>query len=286
MPVDNAEGGLSRESIDGDRDEVFRRLYADLAEDASPARLPAPVALRVRADRRARIRTAIVCTAVAAVFGGVALATSERGPASAPLPATTIYTSAPAVVRPGPPIPDSAFFVPPADTTGGRSVPVPTDGPAYQLSLCRAMFPSDALIDRRRGRSLSYFDSIATAQDNPQWIIGDTITVYRAAGAVAAMTDLRAALSACPRDSRDGATLSYRLPTPKPYGDDRILIEETWNAPPDSTQPPYATLFSVVRVGDVVTVLQVAGWDGSNAAADIADSFTGLAVSAIVSWHR
>jgi len=130
-----------------------------------------------------------------------------------------------------------------------------------------------------------YYAPGSTSDNIPDGTVAQTITVYRSNGATDAMRELRNALTACPRDSIDnGATLSYRLPAPKHYGDDAVIIEETWNGGPGSTNPPVSSLFYVVRVKNVITILQLVGWEGANAAPATTEEFTTRAIGALQTW--
>jgi hypothetical protein len=123
--------------------------------------------------------------------------------------------------------------------------------------------------------------------------VSQTITVYEAGGAVAAMAQLRAAVSACPTDTErsPSSTHSHRLAPATARGDDSLLLETTFDYPAGPTeQPPYPArltfMLSVVRLGDVVTMLNVSGWEGLDADPVIAERYTELAVTAINAWRE
>jgi hypothetical protein len=234
------------------------------------------------------LAVSVLGTAAGCVAGADPGPTLTSGPTASPSrtgpPDTTPATEA---TGPSPDlaIPDGVFLALPTNLQGGVKQPKPENGPAHELSLCKAHYPSDGLIGQRRGRTLMYYAPGSTSDNVPDGTVAQTITVYRPNGATAAMRELRSALTACPRDTTDnGSTLSYRLPIPKHYGDDTILIEETWNGAAESTNPPVSSLFYVVRISNVITILQLVGWEGLNAAPATADEFTTRAVEAVHTW--
>jgi hypothetical protein len=291
----------------------LRHLYAALSADADTADLDTAASVRRRADRYARTAVVAACVGAAVAVGGVALATnvalsghaptpgdhpspiqSPASPApsqssSAP-PSSSPPSSAPQQIVPpaNAPIPDGAFFTPPANRTHTQPAK-PTNGRAGMPSLCGAALPSDAQIGRQRGREILFYDVNAAQDAIPLGTIQHTIAVYRPGGAAAAMTDWRAAVAACPSERLDtGATVTYRLATPKDQGDDAILIEAVWHAAPaDAGQfpSPVTSLVSIVRVGDVVTILYAVGWEGIDADRSVTLDYTDRAVLAIETWR-
>ena len=101
------------------------------------------------------------------------------------------------------------------------------------------------------------------------------------------MQQIRAAVQACPHDRRDGSVVDYRLLTAPSLGHEAMLIQETWNPQPGTAWTmPVTSLATVVRVGDVVTVLLFVGWEGLNVDPAVANDYTTRAVRAIEAWLR
>jgi hypothetical protein len=137
---------------------------------------------------------------------------------------------------------------------------------------------------------MTFYEAAAAPDTIPLGTVDHAIAVYEPGGAIAAMAEIRNAVATCPADEQEnGTTLKYKLLAPKNQGDDVILVEETWTPPP-ADAPPYPMtskgLISIVRIGDVVTVLNVYGWEGINADPAVAQAYTDLAVAAITKWRR
>lgn len=242
-------------------------------------------------------RAVVVVGCLAAIALSAATGCSGSPPAGVALPTSTPSTSdtpsaSPAASRPAPsvappataPIPDSAFFTPPANRT--RIQPdKPQDGRGDLPSLCNAKYPSDKEIGKQRTRRV-YFHSVdARAESIPSGTAEQTIAVYRSGGAAAAIADFRAAVTACPAEKLDtGATATYRFLAPSPVGNEALLIEQAWKNPPDYPDTVHS-LLSIARTGDVVTILWVAGWEGIDADSGVTSDYTARAVAAIDKWR-
>lgn len=235
--------------------------------------------------RRAALVIAALCTAALAACTAESGSSGDTSPPPAAIDAAPPSPSGP---PPGAPIPDSAFFAPPANRTHEQPEK-PADGAADMPALCDANFPSDAKIGRQRSRHLTFFEVNAAPDTIPLGTVDHTIAVYQNGGATVAMAELRNAVAACPTDAQeDGVTLKYALLTPKNQGDDALLVQETWTPPADGTAPeagPSKGLISIVRVGEVLTILKVYGWEGIDADAAVTQSYTDLAVQAVKKWR-
>jgi hypothetical protein len=294
----------------------LRDLYAALSADTDATILDTAASVRRRADRHALNVVVAACVGVAVAVGGVAIVANGAlsghkapTPADSPSPVESPVSPAPSLSpSPSPtsspsslpsqqivppanaPIPDSAFFTPPANRTKIQPY-MPTDGRRVDRpSLCGAMYPSDARIGRERSRHIFYSSVNAPPDYVPLGTVDQTISVYEPGGAEAAMSEIRAAVIACPSEKADnGGTAKYRLLTPKDTGDDVILIEETWTPPP-SDSPPYPSvtkqLYYFVRIGDVLTELFVTGWEDIDADRSVGDDYTNRAVRAIERWRQ
>jgi hypothetical protein len=142
------------------------RLYSSLAHDADRVLRATPESLRQRADRRAKTVTVVACAVIALIVAGTAVAADEIFAKSAPIgtvpPSPTLDLTA--SMSPSPtvpadaPIPVAAFLTQPAEAPDDVMWP-PKDDPLHLPSLCRAGFPSDAKIGKRRTRTYFYFHS-------------------------------------------------------------------------------------------------------------------------------
>jgi hypothetical protein len=277
------------------------RLYAQLGDDAG-ATLPDPATLRQRADRRTRRVVVAACVAVAVVTAGIAAGASQllAGPApqpggtitprptasdsTSPAPSTTWPSTAPPTSTAARPpitsIPNNAFFVQPSDSAMDGTPHAPVDATA-PFSLCGHPYLGGAGVNKQRTRKLFYW--VGQKGDLPGGTVDQTIFAYAPGGAEAAMRNLRAGIQDCPQ--YHGFT--YTLTNATSRGDDSLLMRSQY-IPTSSNAPiPENSLYSIVRVGDVVTMLYVAGWEGmweEDKDPVLADQYTGLAVTAIENW--
>jgi hypothetical protein len=289
------------------------QAYRTLAQEADSVGLAAPGALRARADRRTRLRVTAVAVA-AAVAVGSALAGTQwvlRADGTAPLPPATTQsptppptsaapTSAPPSSPPAttppvtrtpttPParntptsIPNSAFLQD-ADVVGDE--PVADVGSENILpDLCGATFASDRDVDLRRSRHITYWKSTTPEGNTPDGTFIQTIGVYEPDGASRFLAELRDAVADCPTDGDD----RYRVVSAPKRGDESLMFEKRYPTKDVEGRPTGGDdvrLVSVVRIGDVVTILYETGWeDGWSAETDVVNSYTSKAVSRLQSW--
>ncbi len=287
----------------------LERAYAALAQDADTVRLTTSDALRGRADRRARIRLATGCAVLAVVVGATAVGaqwvlrsshgtppgpSTSQSPSAEP-PSPTPATSAPSSPAPTSPshtkpapttIPDSAFLQL-ADTNGEeRPAPAPSDN--MLPSLCGAKYVSDSSIQARRTMHITYWKGRHPVGTVPDGTFDETITTYRSDGGVQFMAELRAAVTACPTQTRDHTTYRHRILSGSAYGDESMLIEMRYPTVDVEGRPTGGDdvrLISVVRIDGVVMVLYEQGWEaGWSAEGPVVDSFTRTAVSRLRAW--
>jgi hypothetical protein len=292
------------------------RAYRALAREADAVGLAAPGALRGRADRRTRIRVTAAAVAAAVAVGGAVMGTqwvlradgtvpppppavtgsptpppTSAPPTSAPSttpPATTTPPTKPPPTTPPPrtapkSIPDSAFLQV-ADLSRGYVQP-DTSTEEVLPSLCDATFAGDRSIDLRRTRRLTYYNSGTAEGSTPDGTIRQTITVYEPDRASRFLDELRDAIASCPTDGKH----RYRVVYAPKRGDESLMFEDRYpTVDPAELQPTGGDdvrLISVVRMGDVVTILYETGWEaGWSADPDVMNSFTSKAVSRLLSW--
>jgi hypothetical protein len=155
-------------------------------------------------------------------------------------------------------------------------------------SLCGAKYASDSSIQARRTMHIVYWKGKHPAGTVPDGTFDETITTYRSDGAVQFVAQLRAAVAACPTQTRSGTTYRHRLLSGWAHGDEAILIEMK-----SPTRDPEGKLIggddvrliSVVRIGGVVMVLYEQGWEaGWSAERAVVDTFTRTAVTRLRAW--
>jgi hypothetical protein len=112
-----------------------------------------------------------------------------------------------------------------------------------------------------------------------------TITVYDQDRASRFLDELRDAIADC----RSEGDHRYRIVSAPKRGDESLMFEDRYPTvvPPEDTPTGGhdVRLISVVRIGDVVTILYETGWEaGWSADPDVMNSFTTKAVNRIRSW--
>lgn len=282
--------------------------YTALAQEADTVQLTTAELLRARADRRARVRIATACTVIAAVVGGATVGTqwvlkasglpvapgtsqsaavgSPSPASSAPAPSSSAGAGSPTHTRAAPTsIPDSAFLQL-ADTNGDyHPYRVPDDN--MLPSLCGATYASDAN-QARQTMHIIWTDRQPAGITFPDGTFDQTITTYRPEGATRFMAQLRAAVTACPTETRDGTTYKHRLLSGSTYGDESMLIEMRYPRRDYINGNPIGgddfRLVSVVRIGEVVMVLYEQGWEEGSSDRAVVDTFTKTAVSRLRAW--
>jgi hypothetical protein len=184
-------------------------------------------------------------------------------------------------------IPDRAFFRQPANTV--KDEPRFLGSENMLPELCAATYPADQSLLARRTRHLIYKlpGSPADPTYVPDGSFDHTITSYPNGVAATWMAELRAAVRDCPTQTISGFTYRQRLLAGTRYGDDSMLIEVSTPNRDVNGNPTGGNeirLVSVVRVGNVVTVLYEQGWEGTSSDRAMVDDYTRRAVAAIVAW--
>jgi hypothetical protein len=284
--------------------------YADLAADVDGTGLMSPHDLRRAADRRARTRAGVLAAGVVAVTGtaagGVALsdrpaptpgpgwtppATASPTAPPVPVPSPTPLASGPPVSSPAassapPPaqIPDRAFFPLPENLREHDTTRVPATAADALPPFCDDAFAEDATVSVRRSVYSIYRDPDASADSVPHGTVHQTVTGYRDGGAEAFMDRLRAAAADCATYRHDGTEVRFDVLDPPAAGDEAVLLGRTWPATEPEYTPGIAHV-AVVRVGDVVSVLYVRGWETADSEIEYVNRFVEWAVGAIEAWR-
>ncbi|MEV0127915.1 hypothetical protein AB0H83_05535 [Dactylosporangium sp. NPDC050688] len=294
----------------------FHEMYAALAQEADSARLDTPDVPRRRADRRRRTRVTLAVAAAAVLVGGITAGgqvllradgsplppgvsgppatrpASPTPPSSSPsLPSSSPSSAAPGTTGPGitvaaGPIPDRAFLQ--RADTNRADAPYQVSSDGALPALCGAKDASDALIKERRTFHVIYSKTPTSSDFSPDGTFDETITTYQSDGAERFMQQLRAAVTACPSQTRDGVTSTHRLLTPTKNGDEAILFEIRYPARDGEGKPTgseHVKLVSAVRVGNVAMVLVENPWEGGRPAdRGVVDQFTRAALTRLRSW--
>jgi hypothetical protein len=293
----------------------FQQTFTDLVRESDSVVLPPPEVVRVRADRRARLRVAVVVVgAVVAVVGTAAgapvLLGSQRTPVPGGTPSPTVEHSTPSTPSPDATTPSTATS-PSATTSTASDRPAPTTIPdraflqvadtngddtinevrsdAMLPPLCGAKYASQSSLQARRTKEIIYraARTIQGLIPVPDGMFDQTITTYRPGGGASFMTELRRAVGACPRETTNGFTQRYRLISGTSRGDDSLLIERTYPARDPDGRPTGQTevhFIAVVRIGAVVMVLYEHVWEHGSADRAVFDRFTATAVSRLRAW--
>src|SRR6266540_1901533 len=140
----------------------------------------------------------------------------------------------------------------------------------------------------RRTMHITYWKGRHPVGTVPDGTFVETITTYRSDGGVQFMAELRAAVTACPTQTRDHTTYRHRILSGSAYGDESMLIEMRYPTVDVEGRPTGGDdvrLISVVRIDGVVMVLYEQGWEaGWSAEGPVVDSFTRTAVSRLRAW--
>jgi hypothetical protein len=287
--------------------------YAELAAEVDGAGLMGPHDLRRYADRRARARASVLAAAGVVVVagtaaGGVALldrraslpgpadpppaTTAPATPSADPSPTPTVSSapepaSEPSSAAGAPPpseIPDAAFFRLPERYQKDPTQRQETDTSEALPGFCDDAFAEDDDVTVRRSVYSIYQAPGTPADYVPHGTVHQTITGYRAGGAAAFMDRLRATAADCATYRQDGTEVTFEILDPPDDGDEAVLLERTWPATEPEYSPGVAHV-AVVRVGDVVTVLYVRGWETADSELEYVNRFVEWSVSAIEDWR-
>lgn len=289
----------------------FDRAYRALAAEADTVHLTLPGDVRARADRRTRMRVVAAVAAAAIAVAGASggsqwLLRADSGPPVTPggTPTATLSPTPtpPASTAPSTPAgsspPTSSAAQPQVSaSTTGRARPKSIPDSAFMQDgmvdgllgdeilpeLCDATYASDAKVQVRRSKHVTYQIN-PTPGATPDGTFDQTITVYRSTGAREFMAQVRAAVANCAKDGND----RYKMVSAPKHGDDSFTFEKRYPTVDPDGKPiggDDVRLISVVRLGDVVTVLYERGWEaGWSADPDAVASYTKKAVTRLNAW--
>jgi hypothetical protein len=235
----------------------------------------------------ARLVTAATVGALALTLVGCGSDPTASGANPSTGPVATVDTSPTATPAADPttppvpafgPIPDHAFVTPPTNPSSQK----PEESGDYP-AFCGKRYASDSAIGVRRTRTIAFHSPEAPEGYVPSGTVNHTITVYRSGGAARALAELRAAVTACPTETDGATTYTHAVVSAPKRGDGSVLVKVTGA----SSQIPigYSAYVSVVRLGDVVSVLFAVGWEGATVERAQIDSFTQQAVRRITAWR-
>jgi hypothetical protein len=276
-----------------------RDLFSRLADDAHRAHLAGPEELRRTGDRRTAARAAAGSIAVVVAIGGVLVGANALGGSAAP-EIEPGGTSTPTVVEtirstPSPEgIPEPAWL-------SERDLAFPMDG-RRELALpepCGSPLVADVL---ESGRVPSYasrqgnFHAPGTpAAHTPDGTITQSILLMRdEQDAQELMERIRGYLAGCPEETtEEPGDIRYLLadPATPQSSDDHVLIDVSYRlgyllGTDGPTSPDRVDQYvSVLRVGEVVTFLEIRGWEASDT--DLADvhRLARLATARVLEWR-
>ncbi|BCB75580.1 hypothetical protein GCM10022251_28070 [Phytohabitans flavus] len=288
------------------------QAYRALSHEADTMRLATPEALRARADRRNRVRVTAAAVAAAIAVGSAVVGTQwvfrADGTSPAPLPPGATSSPTPPAPTSAPPtsasptpqrattappttpsgntapksIPNSAFLQ--VADTNGREPVVDTPSDDVLPALCDATYASDRSIDLQRSRRVTYWTAPGREGYVPDGTFRQSIRVYEPGRASRFVDELRDAVAACPSDG----DRRYRTVSAPKQGDQSLMFEVRYPTKDPEGNPTGGDdvrLVSVVRIGDVVTILYETGWEaGWSAEPDVVNAFTDKAVDRIRSW--
>jgi hypothetical protein len=243
-------------------------MYAALGAEADAVPLPSAEGLRRGADRRARVFTTALCLVAIVVVGGLAVAVRPYFVRVTPSVGSTPPTE----------IPTSAFLVMPPDLVDpndpvwheAEGFPLPTPTPSELPTVCGSPAPGLSKAVHLKVRSASFK---LPAGSEPTGAVGQQIITFSDGGAATYLTDLRALLgNGCTEEEE----IVVRPVDDERRGDDSILIEV-------SDRGQVQTYQWVIRIGDVLTVITVLGYESIEDRAT-ADNFADLGYAAFRAW--
>jgi len=263
--------------------------------NVDPRSLDSPENLRRRTDRRSRMVIVAGCVLAAmavvvpVLVGRSFLASSATLIGSTPSPPASSASRSAVNVTPPLPIPDAAFLSLPADMKGSDpSHPQDVEGLDWLPRLCNAAFPTVHSIEQRTRMSY-YNEHQIDANQVPTGTVHHLISVSDQA--VSYLAGLRSLISdGCTTElgaTPGQTTQRFRVLPASTRGDDSLLIEMRWSTTNDQCCPPqpdFTHYLSVTRIGTVLSVILVDGWEGDSADRQTAELFTDQAVAAVQDW--
>lgn len=153
-------------------------------------------------------------------------------------------------------------------------------------SLCDAKFPSDARAGVTRTVHLTFRKAGSPPDHIPDGSLDETVTVYSGDGAQAFMSELRAAVEGCPKQTVQGRQREYRSIDSIDVGEDSLLIEERYQYA-DGVNEKVSWLtdrISAFRTADTVTILNATGWEGNDVRGEVIADLTRAAHRRVQGW--
>lgn len=193
-------------------------------------------------------------------------ATTSTPPAPPPVPARPVNISDASTDRllqaSDAPSTYGAQPLPPPDLAASTRLPCATTAPA-----------SDTEIVDQNGMTMSFALRPDNGYDSQA---AQVLTLYGPGGAARYMSELTAALAACPVDQ----WLSYTLDASNFGGDESTLIRVD-HAPPRDPRVPYVSSWYrvVMRADDVVMVLSIAPFESGSVLRETVDTMLDIAIS-------
>ncbi|MET7421958.1 hypothetical protein [Dactylosporangium sp. NPDC005555] len=257
-------------------------LYGALARDAAGEPLGSPQAIRRRADRRARTRVLLASAVVAVTVGvtGTAWGVLRHRGAD---PVVTVEPSQSASAAPSAQAPSAQ-----APSTRSSTAKAPTSIPATAMlklpaanrsdiadadrgavtfgAPCKGALPARTQIVAQRNRD-THFHHVGDPGRSAADIINQNVTIWKAGQAEAFMSQLRAAVTACPSEPDKHGRRSYKLVPLQGVGDEAFRIETTaprLNPATEEVDGEVTTFDTYIRIGTVTTALMFGGMEGTS----------------------
>jgi hypothetical protein len=137
---------------------------------------------------------------------------------------------------------------------------------------------SDARIIDRAGMSMSFASEPPPYGLDSQ--VSEALTIYRPGGASQYMSELAAALTACPTEAAGSSPLTRTLVQRDFAGDESLLIGYDYPAPANPAMPAIRGAYLVaLRADDVVMVLLVTPFESGNVRRGTLDSILAAAIA-------
>jgi hypothetical protein len=192
-------------------------------------------------------------------------------------------------VTPPLPIPDAAFIRLPADMTRPDESAQEVEDLDWLPRLCNAVFPQPRSVEHRT-RMIYYNKPPVTSEaTTPTGTIHHYISVSD--GAAAYMAEIRTRIGdGCMTElgaSPGQTTMRFRVLSAPSRGDESLFIEMHWSSTIEECCPPngdFTNYVSITRIGTVLSVLLVAGWEGDSTDRQTAELLTDRALAALQDW--
>jgi hypothetical protein len=206
-----------------------------------------------------------------------------ESPSSEPPPASSVGVTPPL------PIPDAAFIRLPADMTRPDESAQNVEDIDWLPRLCNAVFPQPRSVENRTRMIYYNTPPVTSEATTPTGTIHHYISVSDDAAAY--MAALRTRIGdGCTTElgaSPGQTTMRFRVLSAPSRGDESLFIEMHWSSTIEECCPPngeFTNYVSVTRVGTVLSVLLVAGWEGDSTDRQTAELLTDRALATVQDW--